>query len=135
MIRSYSELKRLPTFLERYRYLKLHGQIGDVTFGFDRYMNQMFYTSSEWKRIRYAVINRDNGCDLGIDGREIHDRVYIHHMNPMTPQDIKEGRTEALDIEYLITTTHRTHNAIHYGDETLLPKEFVIRRPGDTKLW
>jgi hypothetical protein len=95
----------------------------------------MFYASAEWKRIRQHVIARDLGCDLGVEGYEIHDRVYVHHMNPMEPDDIFEGNSSILDPEFLITTTHRTHNAIHYGDERLLPQPLVERRPGDTKLW
>jgi hypothetical protein len=135
MIRTYSELRRLDTFEERYRYLALRGNVGASTFGFDRYMNQMFYRSTQWRQIRHHVIARDNGCDLGIDGYDIHDRIYIHHMNPMTVEDISHGDDDILDPEYLITTTHRTHNAIHYGDETLLPRRLVERRPGDTRLW
>jgi hypothetical protein len=135
MIRTYSELSRLDTFEERYRYLALRGNVGASTFGFDRYMNQMFYRSTQWRQIRHHVIARDNGCDLGIDGYDIHDRIYIHHMNPMTVEDISHGDDDILDPEYLITTTHRTHNAIHYGDETLLPRRLVERRPGDTRLW
>ena len=134
-IRTYSELSRLRTFEERYRYLALRGGVGQETFGFDRYINQMFYASVEWKRIRQRVILRDNGCDLGIEGYEIHDRLYVHHMNPMEPDDVFEGSSSILDPEFLITTTHSTHNAIHYGDERLLPKPIVERRRGDTKLW
>ncbi len=133
--RTYSELQRLDTFEERYRYLALSGQVGDATFGFDRYMNQMFYSSSQWKRVRNIVMIRDNNCDLGIAGHEIHDTVYIHHMNPMEPDDIKHSRPEILDPEFLISVTHRTHNAIHYGDESQLLQPFVERQPGDTKLW
>ena len=135
MIRSYSELSRIDDFFERYRYLQLRGEVGYLTFGFDRYMNQQFYRSSEWRHIRQHVIARDNGCDLGVEGYEIFDRVYIHHMNPMTVEDIEHGNAAILDPEFLITTTHRTHNAIHYGDEDLLPRPHVDRRPGDTKLW
>lgn len=134
-VRTYSELMRYDTLEERFRYLSLGGQVGVATFGFDRYMNQMFYSSSEWKRMRNVVIARDNGCDLGVDGWEIHDRIYIHHMNPMTPDDLKHGNDDILDPEFLISVTHRTHNAIHYGDERQLPRLFVERRPGDTKLW
>lgn len=135
MIRSYSELAQIPTFEERYRYLALRGRVGEATFGFDRHMNQMFYTSRQWKQVRHYVIARDNGCDLGIDGYEIHSRLYIHHMNPMQVSDIVHGEDSILDPEYLITTTHQTHNAIHYGDEKQLPRQFVDRRSGDTKLW
>ena len=135
MIRSYSDLRFIPTFEERYKYLRLRGAVGDKTFGFDRYMNQMFYTSSQWKHIRQHVIARDAGCDLGIPGYEIFHRLVIHHMNPMTVDNFKEGDASILDPEYLITTTHRTHNAIHFGDESLLVRPLTERRRGDTKLW
>lgn len=125
----------LETFEERYRYLALRGRVGESTFGFDRYINQMFYRSSEWRNLRYQIIARDDGCDLGVMGYEIHSRLYIHHMNPMDAGDIIEGDSSILDPQFLITTTHRTHNAIHYGDERLLPRPLVPRRPGDTKLW
>ena len=134
-IRTYSDLMRIHTFEERFRYLALRGEVGAATFGFDRWINQQFYTSSQWKHVRHQVITRDNGCDLGIDGYEIHSRLVIHHMNPMLPEDVIHGNDDILDPEFLITTTHRTHNAIHYGDEKLLPKPFVERRRGDTKLW
>jgi hypothetical protein len=134
-IRTYSELRRLDTFEERYRYLRLNGEVGAATFGFDRYINQQFYTSAEWRNLRQFVIVRDNGCDLGIEGYEIFNRLIIHHMNAMTPKDIAHADNSILDPEFLITTTHRTHNAIHYGDEKLLPKPFAERRRGDTKLW
>jgi hypothetical protein len=134
-MRSYSDLIEIPTFEERFRYLALRGEVGESTFGFDRWMNQQFYRSREWKQMRQFVILRDNGCDLAMDGYEIHERIYIHHMNPMTPDDIIHGDDVILDPEFLISTTHRTHNAIHYGDERLLPRPFVPRRPGDTKLW
>lgn len=134
-IRSYRELRRLETFEERFKYLSLQGQVGDSTFGWDRWMNQDFYASREWRHIRNHVIARDEGCDLGIPGYEIHDRIYIHHMNPMTAADLIHGNEAIIDPEFLITTTHRTHNAIHYGDERLLPRPLVERRRGDTKLW
>lgn len=134
-IRTYSELMRQDTFEDRYRYLALRGGVGDSTFGFDRYINQQFYTSREWRDVRRHIILRDNGCDLGFDGYEIHNRLYIHHLNPMSVDEIVEGDPRILDPEFLITTTHRTHNAIHYGDERLLPQPLVDRRPGDTKLW
>lgn len=134
-IRSYSELRRLTTFKERFDYLKLHGRVGDSTFGFDRYMNQRFYTSFEWRQLRRRVILRDNGCDLGIEGYEIHRGLHIHHMNAITVQDLVHGNPDILDPEFLITVTHQTHNAIHYGDERLLPRQLVERKPGDTKLW
>lgn len=134
-IRRYSELRRLETFDERFRYLALHGSVGRSTFGSDRYVNQLFYTSRQWRSVRREVIVRDQGCDLGIEGFEIHKGLYIHHMNPMTLRDIAEGNPEILDPEFLITVSHSTHNAIHYGDERLLPRQPVERRPGDTKLW
>ena len=134
-IRTYRELRRLETFEERFKYLVLHGTVGESTFGFDRYINQQFYTSRQWRQVRYHVIARDEGCDLGVPGYEIHDRLYIHHMNPMTVAHISDGDAAILDPEYLITTSHQTHNAIHYGDERLLPRQLVERRPGDTKLW
>lgn len=135
VIRSYRDLRRLDTFEDRYRYLRLIGQVGDSTFGFDRYLNQGFYKSREWRQLREIVIVRDDGCDLGISGHEIHDRVIIHHMNAMTPDDIKHGDDDILNPEFLITTSHRTHNAIHYGDDRLLPRPIEPRRPGDTRLW
>lgn len=135
MIRRYSELRRLETLRERFKYLALYGAVGATTFGFDRYMNQRFYTSSEWRRVRNEIIVRDLGCDLGVPGHEVHSRLYIHHMNPMTVDDIKHGNADIIDPEFLVATTHLTHNAIHYGDERLLPKPFVERRRGDTKLW
>lgn len=134
-IRSYSELSKIPTFLERFRYLQLRGSVGRDTFGHDRWVNQQFYRSREWRHVRHHVIARDLACDLGIEGLEIHDRVYIHHMNPMQVEDIEHGNEDILDPEFLITVTHRTHNAIHYGDESLLPQPFVERRPGDTVPW
>lgn len=134
-IRTYSELRRLSTLEERFKYLALRGEVGDITFGFDRYLNQRFYTSKEWRDIRSRVIVRDNGCDLGVEGYDIHDRIYIHHMNPMTVHDITSADERILDPEFLISVTHRTHNGIHYGDERSLPKPLVERRPGDTKLW
>lgn len=135
MIRTYSELRRLKTFKERYDYLRLKGDVGRSTFGFDRYMNQVFYRSREWKRVRDQVIIRDQGCDLGIPGYDITGHVVIHHMNPILPDDIVESTEILLDIDCLISTTHRTHMAIHYGDESLLYKPPVERRPGDTIPW
>lgn len=134
-IRTYSELRRIETFEERFEYLSLKGVVGESTFGFDRYMNQRFYQSTQWREIRHHVIVRDLGCDLGIEGRDIHARLIIHHMNPMTPQDIMGDDDSILDPQFLITTQHSTHNAIHYGDKRLLPRQLVERRPGDTKLW
>jgi hypothetical protein len=134
-LKRFAELRRYSTLKERFDYLSLRGHVGDTTFGFDRYMNQQFYRSREWRSVREVVILRDNGCDLGVEGYEIHDRIIIHHMNPMTVADIETGDASILDPEFLITVTHQTHNAIHYGDERLLPQPFVDRRPGDTKLW
>lgn len=135
IVRSYSELRRLDTFEERYRYLALRANVGEATFGFDRWINQNFYRSRQWKHLRHHIIARDNGCDLGIDGYEIHSKLIIHHMNPMNSDDIAQGDSDILDPEFLITTTHQTHNAIHYGDESLLPRPHVDRRRGDTRLW
>jgi hypothetical protein len=135
MIRSYSELRRFTEFDDRYEYLKLNGAVGRSTFGFDRYINQMFYTSYEWKRARNLVILRDNGCDLGVPGYEIYDHILIHHINPMDVDDIIHGESWIFDPEYLITTTQNTHNAIHFGNDKLLPKVVLERNPNDTKLW
>lgn len=135
MIKTYSELRRLTTFKDRFAYLKLGGAVGIATFGFDRYLNQDFYKSSLWKRARRDVIARDYGKDLGVDDHEIFDRLYVHHMNPMSANDVKHSNVDIINPEYLITVCHNTHNAIHYGDEKLLPKKHVERRPGDTKLW
>lgn len=109
--------------------------MGASTFGFDRHINQKFYTSRQWRSVRNYVIDRDQGCDLGIEGFEIHDRVYIHHMNPMQVDDIVHGDPDILNPEYLITVTHQTHNAIHYGDKRQLPRQLADRQPGDTNLW
>jgi hypothetical protein len=134
-IRRYSELCLLPTFEERYEYLKLSGYVGEQTFGFDRWMNQAFYRSREWKLARDATIVRDHGCDLGIAGYDIHRDLLVHHMNPMSEVDIVAGESAIIDPEYLITTSRRTHNAIHWGDASQLPRGPVVRRPGDTTLW
>jgi hypothetical protein len=135
VIRTYTELSTLTSFLDRFQYLQLNGQVGADTFGFDRYLNQTFYHSYEWKKIRDHVIIRDNGCDLGVPGYEINSRIYIHHMNPISLEDIEARVSDILNPEYLICCSHQTHNAIHYGSEELLPSEPIIRRPGDTKLW
>jgi hypothetical protein len=134
-ILTYSELRRLETFEERFHYLDLHGSVGYSTFGFDRWLNQHFYRSHMWKRARNSVIVRDNGCDLGIQGFEIHSNLLVHHMNPISTDDIQHGELWLLDPNYLITTSLQTHNAIHFGDESLLPKGPITRLPGDTKLW
>ena len=134
-IRTYSELITLPTFEERFKYLQLNGQVGKDTFGFDRYINQNFYHSLEWKRVRDKVILRDNGCDLGVEGYEIHGRILIHHMNPITTRDIESMSEYLLNPEYLISTVHNTHNAIHYGDESLLITVPIERTKNDTCPW
>lgn len=134
-VRSYSEVREFDTFEDRFNYLKLGGSVGHSTFGFDRWINQNFYQSWEWKRVRRDVIARDEGCDLGVPGYEIHGSLLIHHLNPMDSNDIVHGEEWILNPEFLITTTHRTHNAIHYGDESLLRVQFVERKRGDTKLW
>ena len=134
-IKTYSELSRLPTFRERYQYLRLDGRVGEDTFGFDRYLNQVFYRSQKWKTIRDFVILRDNGCDLGMPGFEIYGKIIIHHMNPITVDDIRHGNDSILDPEFLICVTHNTHNAIHYGDESLLITEPIVRTRNDTCPW
>jgi hypothetical protein len=134
-VRSYSEVRRLGTFDERFEYLMLRGLVAEATFGFDRWMNQNFYTSRDWHRVRDIVIVRDHGCDLGVRGHDIHVGILVHHMNPLTVKDIENGEPWILDPEYLITTSHRTHNAIHYGNRNLLPKVTLVRTAGDTKLW
>ena len=136
MIRCYSDLMRLNSFNDRFLYLQMNGSVGRDTFGFDRYINQRFYQSREWKRIRDQVILRDNGCDLGVEGYEIHERIYIHHMNPLLLEDIKTSSEFLLNPEYLITTTHATHNAIHYGDDGLLSRLTPVERTrNDTCPW
>jgi len=132
---TYSRLARLSTFEERFDYLSLTGVVGDRTFGGERWMNQDFYRSHQWKQVRNYVIARDMGCDLGVEGYEIFDKVIIHHMNPMSRDQVSNGDPVILDPEYLITVTHNTHNAIHYGDKQMLPSLLVERRPGDTDLW
>lgn len=135
-IKSYSELSQLETFEERFEYLRLDGIVGKDTFGFDRIFNQKFYRSEEWKQVRDFVIVRDNGCDLGIEGHEIFgNRIIIHHMNPISIDDIRHSTRNLLDPEYLITTIHRTHNAIHYGDEDQLIKAPIERVRNDTCPW
>ena len=134
-IRTYSELILLPTFEERFKYLQLNGRVGDDTFGFDRYINQKFYRSAEWKRIRDLVIMRDNGRDLALEGYEIYGRILIHHMNPITVKDVELSTEYLMNPEYLICVTHNTHNAIHYGDEKLINKGPVVRTKNDTCPW
>lgn len=135
MSRSYSELIILPTFKERYEYLRLDGVIGEETFGFDRYVNQRFYKSREWKQVRDLVIIRDNGCDLGIEGFDIYGKILIHHMNPIMLRDIQNATEFLLNPEYLICTTLDTHNAIHYGDSNLLVTAPLERTKNDTCPW
>lgn len=133
--RSYSELVQFETFEERFDYLSLQGEVGQSTFGFDRWINQQFYMSRQWRQLRQKIIVRDEGCDLGVLGYDIHSRLIVHHMNPLRQNDIVYGTDHALNPEFLICTTHDTHNAIHYGDKNLLAKPYEPRRPGDTKLW
>lgn len=135
-MRTYSELIKLPTFEERFEYLKLDGEVGKDTFGFERYLNQLLYHLPEWKDIRRKVIVRDEGCDLAIPDREIYGLVMVHHMNPITIEDVEEHNLEVFDPEYLITVSKLTHNAIHYGDENLLiESKLVERSPDDTCPW
>lgn len=136
MLRTYSELCQLKTFKERFEYLQLNdGRVGEDTFGFERYLNQQFYRSREWKRLRDELIIRDNGCDLGVDGYNIYGRVIIHHMNPITKDDILNQTDYLMNPEYLICTTHKTHNALHYGDMSFLVTEPIERTKNDTCPW
>lgn len=135
IVKSYSELKKLKTFKERYEYLKLAGRVGESTFGYDRYLNQLLYNLPRWKKARNKVIIRDEGCDLGDPDYEIKDKIIVHHMNPITIEDIENENDDIFDPEYLISTSDRTHRAIHYGDEKLLPQLPIERRPGDTCPW
>lgn len=134
-IKTYSELITLPTFEERFKYLQLDGVVGEETFGFDRYINQNFYQSSEWKALRRQIIIRDNGCDLGIEGREIHSRIIIHHLNPITKEDLLSMNDLVMNPEYLICTCKRTHDAIHYSDENIIIKAPIERTKNDTCPW
>lgn len=134
-IRTYSELMKLPTFKERFEYLKIGGKIGEETFGFDRYINQMLYKKPEWISVRNKVITRDKGCDLGVENYEIVGKVMVHHMNPITVDDILNRLDYVLDPEYLISASMMTHNAIHYGSEDLLPQEPIERTKNDTCPW
>ena len=136
--KSYSELITIPTFEERYRYLKIGGRVGETTFGFERYLNQILYNSDDWKEIRDKIIIRDNGCDLGMDGYEIPKglKIFIHHINPITIADVRNRSSKLFDPENLITTIKKTHDAIHYGDESFLVHyQMVERRPNDTCPW
>ena len=135
MIRTHRELCKLKTFKARYNYLRLRGTVGQDTFGYDRYLTQVLYRSSVWRSVRDEVIIRDSGCDLGIPGYDVVDQIVVHHMNPITEEQIENVDDIMFDPDFLICTSHRTHLAIHYGDESLLPKPMVIRRPGDTVPW
>ena len=135
MNRCYSELKQRSSFLDRYEYLRLGGIVGADTFGFDRYLNQKFYRSDAWKRVRRDVIIRDEGRDLGVEGYELQNGIIVHHMNPITIKDIIDVEDWILNPEFLICVSPQTHNAIHYGDPNSLPKQPTVRKPGDTKLW
>lgn len=134
IIRNYSEFAKLDTFMDRFEYLKLSGLVGVETFGFDRYLNQALYASPEWKKARRNTVLRDNGCDLGLEDYPL-DRALVHHMNPITAEQIENRDPVIFDEEFLITVSHNTHNAIHYSDRTLLPQPLTERRPGDTLLW
>jgi hypothetical protein len=134
-IRTYTELSELGSLEDRFEYLKLGGYVGETTFGFDRWINQQFYRSREWRQVRDEVIVRDMGFDLGAQDASIHGAHLIHHMNPLTVEDFEQATENLLDPEFLITTALRTHNAIHFGDKDLLPRPYVERRPGDTKDW
>lgn len=134
IIRTYSEFAKLDNFMDRFEYLKLSGVVGAETFGFDRYLNQALYSSPEWKKSRRNTVLRDNGCDLGLEDYPLN-RALVHHMNPITLEQIENRDPIIFDEEFLITVSHNTHNAIHYGDQTLLPKPLIERRPGDTLLW
>lgn len=135
IIRTYNELMLLPTFEERFEYLKLSGRVGEETFGFDRWLNQKFYRSAEWKHLRDQVIIRDNGCDLGVEGREIYGKILIHHMNPISKKDILERTDLLLNPMYLISVTKQTHDAIHYSDDSILMKDPIVRSKNDTCPW
>lgn len=135
MMRTYSELARLKTFKERFDYLKLGGSVGADTFGFDRYLNQIFYKSAEWRRVRQEVIIRDNGCDLGIEGLDIYRGLMVHHMNPITVDQLIHRDSDIFNPEYLIVVSQETHNAIHYGVKEFDRENIGERKAGDTKLW
>lgn len=135
MKKTYNELLAIPDFEERFQYLKLHGIVGNQTFGHDRYLNQMLYKLREWKQVRDKVILRDNGCDLGCEGFEIYGKIIVHHINPITVEDIVERRPCVFDLNNLISTSHNTHNAIHYSDERLLVVAPIVRKQYDTCPW
>lgn len=133
--RTYSELCEIDDFEGRYKYLRVHAQVGVATFGHERWLNQQFYTSALWRQVRYEVIARDLGCDLGVEGLEVHRALIIHHMNPIGSRDLHESNPDIINPEFLISCSLSTHNAIHYGDVSHLPQPYKPRRPGDTKLW
>lgn len=135
MIRTYTELMSIDSFLDRFNYLQLFGEVGKDTFGYDRYLNQAFYKSAEWKRLRNDIILRDDGCDLAHPDYQIVGRVYIHHLNPVTKKDVLDRSDLLLNPEYLVCVSYDTHQAIHYGDANLLPPDLIIRRPDDTCPW
>lgn len=138
MIKTYSELITIPTYEDRFKYLFIGGKVGETTFGLERYLNQVFYKSDEWLSVRNKVITRDNGCDMAVDGYEVHDKfVIIHHINPITIEDIEKRSYKLFDLENLITVRHKTHNAIHYGnvESFLIGQMLVERRPNDTCPW
>ena len=135
MMKTYTELLRFPTFEDRFNYLMLQGAVAEETFGFDRWLNQNFYKSAEWRSIRDFVIIRDGGCDLAMDGYEIYDKIIVHHMNPIEQSDIIHSSDILINPEYLVCVSHNTHNAIHYGDASLLMTAPIERRPGDTCPW
>lgn len=134
-IKSYSEMCSFSTFIERFNYLKLNGKVGIETFGFDRYLNQVLYCSQEWKRFRRQVIIRDNGCIFGLDGYDINGRLIVHHINPITLEQIEQRDPMIFSMENVVCVTHNVHEAIHYGDESLIPTDPIIRKPNDTCLW
>lgn len=135
MIRTYKEMISFPTFKERFDYLKLNGVVGESTFGFHRIVNQSFYSSREWRSIRSKVIIRDDGCDLGVEDRPINDRVHIHHLNPVTLEQLEDNSSMLYDLDNLVCVSYATHLAIHYGDDSILFPDLIERTPGDTKLW
>lgn len=135
MIRTYTEMCQYDSLVDRFNYLKLNGQVGSQTFGFDRYLNQAFYNSPEWKRVKDIVIIRDNGCNLGVPGNDINDLILIHHMNPITVQDITDRNPDIFNPEFLVCTSKRTHNAIHYSDQSLLPQGLIQRCANDQAPW
>lgn len=134
-LRTYSELIRLNTFRDRYEYLRLAGVVGDSTFGFDRYLTQLLYTSDRWRRLRHKIILRDNACDLAMPGYDLKSLIIIHHMNPLAVEEVENVSEDIFDPEYLVCVSRRTHNAIHFGDESLLPQGLIIRAKNDTCPW